>query len=119
MLVVSTLVKRDPNYSPERYAGRPFLAIMDQFVLSVALETPAETALTLNHFSSVIWEDKGDWRDLVIKHMEFSPTILTSLRQMWESNVQITRDSKVSISPWDFAKGVSGANFVPMMEKLN
>jgi hypothetical protein len=107
-----------PSSSPqERYAGKPFLKLVDSFVLKCigALDQPTEAALgqmtpklrqTFNH--------TGTWEEIVMHQLGFDPTIRSAIRDLWERNQEIARQNGATLTPMQFtemfvAKNVSNA----------
>jgi len=111
-------MKRDLEYDCNRYRGKPLLAILDQFVLSVALPPTPEQITVLNQAVEKIWGESGEWETMIIKHMGFGNDILMSLKGMWESNQNIAKTNGVSLTPWQFAKMVTDTNFAKHIDQI-
>ena len=102
---------------PDRYAGNPFLKLVDSFVLKCigALDEPSEAALeqmtpklrqTFNH--------TGTWEEIVMSQLNFDPTVRSAIRDLWDRNQEIARQNGVTLTPMQFtemfvAKNVTNA----------
>lgn len=71
----------------ERYEGKPFLRLLDSYVLDAigALDEANAKWLTEAepHFRATFEED-GSWREIVEKRMQFSPGMPAAIREVWD-----------------------------------
>ncbi|MBB4840739.1 hypothetical protein HNP52_003836 [Sphingomonas kyeonggiensis] len=71
----------------DRYAGKPFLRLLDSYVLDAIghLDAEQDTKLTAMEprFREVFGEE-GDWRAIVVARMRFPDGIAGAIRQVWD-----------------------------------
>ena len=91
----------------DRYAGKPFLRLVDAFVLkSIGHLDPSQDAL-LEQMTPKLQETfkrAGSWEDIVMAELRFEPEIRTAIRALWEKNQAIARQNGVSLSPQAFTE---------------
>lgn len=98
-----------------RYAGRPFLLLLDCFVLwSIGelpeFQTERLTALTPKLQST--YGSTGTWQEIVSAQMEFADKLPGELRAMWQRNTERARELHEHLSAPDWARTVVDQNFI-------
>lgn len=71
----------------DRYQGKPFLKLLDSYVLSAIgqLDAPTEAWLTENHaYFESIFGVKGNWREIVEQRMQFPEGTSAAILETWE-----------------------------------
>ena len=95
------LFKKKPQPA-DRYAGKPFLKLVDSFVLKCIGELdPAQEAVLRKMEPKLrqTYSCDGSWDDIIISVLHFSPDIRTSIRDLWLKNQAIARQNQVTLTP--------------------
>lgn len=96
-----------PKSKQGRYEGKPFLKLVDSFVLKCmgCLDSSQESPLeqmtprlraTFNH--------SGTWEDIVIAQVEFPPDVRASILNLWQKNLAIAKQRGVELTPMQFVE---------------
>jgi hypothetical protein len=96
--------KPDP---PDRYAGKPFIKLVDSFVLDCIGELDAsQSALLVQMLPKLqqTFHSTGTWQAIVMAQLDFEPSIVPSIRSMWERNQVIAKQNGVTLSPMQFVE---------------
>ena len=70
----------------DRYTGKPFLKLIDSYVLDCigGLDAASEVALAaMEPKLHAIYGGSGDWREMVAGEMEFPPSLPDQIRAIW------------------------------------
>jgi hypothetical protein len=105
----------------DRYAGKPFLRLLDSYVLDalgVLDDRTGVTLLTMEPKLREIYGLTGGWREIVAAQMEFPADLPTRIRQIWADG----HDAFVAAhghepDPLEFTKVFVDTNFVPVGEE--
>jgi hypothetical protein len=105
------------NYDdPEsRYYRRPFLRLLECYVLWSAGELTPELAASLEDLTPElrrVYDTDGTWQEIVEHEMDFTEALPTALRAMWERNQAAAADHDDDIDPEEWARHVVDSNFV-------
>lgn len=72
----------------DRYAGKPFLRLLESYVLDAIghLDPTSEAALTASEpeFRKT-FVATGNWREIVVARMQFPEGIQGAIREVWEA----------------------------------
>lgn len=71
----------------ERYAGRPFLRLLDSYVLDAIGHLDADAQATLTRLEPKFhdaFKATGDWRTIVTTTMKFPAGMPGAIREVWE-----------------------------------
>lgn len=99
--------KKRPQPPTDRYAGKPFLKLVDSFVLKSigALDEKTETLLQqMTPKFQEIYKHSGTWEDIVIAQLHFEPNIRTSIRELWAKNQEIAKQHGTVLEPMQFTE---------------
>jgi len=104
------------NSTDDRYAGKPFLKLVDAFVLKAIghLDPSQDEALQqMTPKLQATFKRTGTWEEIVMAELRFEPEVRTAIRDLWEKNQVIARQKGVSLTPQAFtemfvAKNVTG-----------
>src|SRR5262245_59608418 len=99
----------------DRYAGRPFLRLLDCFVLWSIGELPAGQAAQLTEITpdlQRVYGTTGTWQQIVSTQMNFTDQLPDKLRAMWERNTNLARERHEHLSSVDWARAVVDQNFM-------
>lgn len=70
----------------ERYAGKPFLELLDSYVLDAIghLDAGADAALTAREPQfRKLFGGTGDWRAMTVQRMQFPAGMAGAIREVW------------------------------------
>jgi len=98
-----------------RYEGRPFLKLLECFVLWSIGELPESQVEALDEMTPSLqatYGSSGDWRQIVAEQMDFPDTLPEALRGMWDRSVEAARSAHESVDPAEFARQVADRNFM-------
>jgi len=99
----------------DRYAGRPFVRLLDCFVLWAIGELPADQAAQLTEITpnlQRVYGSTGTWQEIVAEQMDIGETLPGKLRTMWERNTELARQRRERLSAQDWARAVVDQNFI-------
>jgi hypothetical protein len=99
----------------DRYAGRPFLRLLECFVLWSVGELSDDQSTSLREMTPHLqrtYGATGSWHDVVAAQMGFPTTLPSELRSLWERNKQAARDRGVGISAEEWTRAVVDDNFL-------
>lgn len=97
-----------------RYDGKPFLRLLECYVLWAVGQLSAEDAESLEAMSASLaatYGRDGTWQRIVAAEMEFPAELPSALRGMWERTLGDAGDKRDSIDPESWARQVVDTNF--------
>jgi len=97
----------------DRYAGKPFLKLVDSFVLKCIGELdPSQEAILVAMTPKLhaTFSTSGTWEDIVIERLNFPETIRTSISTMWSKNQEIAKQNGVTLAPMQFVEMFVASN---------
>ena len=98
----------------DRYEGKPFLRLLECYVLWSVDELPADLAEMLEGMTpnlASVYETSGTWQDIVAAQMEFPSDLVDTLRGMWDRALASAGDQRDAIDPESWAQQVVDSNF--------
>ena len=98
----------------DRYAGRPFLRLLECYVLDALGELDDAQRETLRRMEpklTAVYGTPGSWRDVVAAQMEFPASLPDQIREIWTRNVEAARSRGQTAIPEDFARAFVDQNF--------
>ena len=101
---------------PERYAGRPLLIVLENYVLDCIGELPPEKQALVRSVVQRTWGSGDDWRATVRAQLHLESNLDESLRGMWSRHREIAKQHSQSLHPIQFAKMVVDQNFAALIE---
>ena len=99
----------------DRYDGRPFLRLLECYVLSAIGELSDDHEATLTEITPKLqatYELVEPWPRIVEHAMELSSGVPRALLQLWQQNLAISAASGEAIEPEAWARQVVDKNFV-------
>lgn len=91
---------------PSRYDGKPFLRLLDCYVMDAigALDPGDDAALKAAEPAyRKSWGVQGDWRQIVEARMNFPAGMKGAIRELWEKGRPRFRAANgYEPNPWDF-----------------
>ena len=103
----------------ERYRGKPFLRLLECFVLRAIghlSATDAEALSAMTPKLRALYQKTGEWHEVVAAVMELPGAVEARIRDVWMSNSSLARDRGDVLGPEDFARMFVDANFPTMVE---
>ncbi|MCC9606685.1 hypothetical protein LOC68_16620 [Blastopirellula sp. JC732] len=97
-----------------RYEGKPFVRLIECYILSAIDELPAVYEQKLVEMVPALKETyniEGTWREVVAEVMQFPDSIDEELRGMWNHNQAIAAQKNQILSAEAFAQAVVDQNF--------
>jgi hypothetical protein len=97
----------------DRYAGKPFLKIVDSFVLKCIGELdPSQESLlvTMTPKLRETFSAGGTWEEIVIERLKFPSNIQESIYTMWTKNQEIAKQNGAALTPMQFVEMFVASN---------
>ncbi|WP_340586833.1 hypothetical protein [Erythrobacter alti] len=99
----------------DRYEGKPFLRLLDSYVLSAIGRLDEANAKWLTeaepHFRES-FEAQGSWKDIVVARMQFPEGMEASIREIWQKGrVQFLAQDGTEPDPVTFTHQFVDTNF--------
>jgi hypothetical protein len=99
----------------DRYAGKPFLKLLDSYVLSAIgeLGVDAERQLTsIEPRLREVYAAEGDWRSIVAGQMGFPDTLPARILEVWQAGrARFVEQAGVQPDPLEFTRTFVDTNF--------
>ena len=99
----------------ERYSGKPFLELLDSYVLDAvgALDAESDAALAAREAEfHRLFGASGDWRTIVEQRMRFPAGMARAIREVWEKgSVKFRAAQGRDPDPAEFARHFVDSNF--------
>jgi hypothetical protein len=92
------------NAEPERYAGRPLLIVLENYLLDCIGELPADKQTLARSVVRSAWGGGDDWKAKVREQLQLEPSIDEALRGMWSQNQQLAKQHNQVLHGVQFAK---------------
>jgi len=89
----------------DRYKGKPFLKLVDSFVMDCIGELDASQAALLDQMTpnfQATFSSAGTWQEIVMSELQFEPTVKDAIRQLWVKNQGIAIKNGVTLQPIEF-----------------
>jgi hypothetical protein len=101
----------------ERYAARPLLRLLDDYVLDVIGALPEETQPVLLEVVRLAYPNTpGDtWREVLENELELEPDLKRKILSMWLDYQQLTAGQGETGDPSEFAVSFVDENFTPLI----
>jgi hypothetical protein len=93
--------------SDDRYAGKPFLKLVDSFVLKTIGHLDPSQEAVLKEMTPKLQEAfkrSGEWEEIVMAELRFGPEVQGAIRDLWEKNQMIARQNGVPLTPLAFTE---------------
>jgi len=101
---------------PERYRGRPLLAVLENYVLAAIGELSPDRHAGIGR---IVREGfgglPGEWMQTVRQRLGLNEKLDDVLRQKWENSQAAARRSGLVLHPVQFAKMVADQNFAELI----
>ena len=90
----------------DRYAGKPFLRLVDAFVLDCIGELDAGQRRLLESMTPKLqqtFNHSGRWDEIVMAQLQWTDAIRPTVRDLWKRNQAIAKDAGTALSAVQFA----------------
>ncbi|MBD9458359.1 hypothetical protein IB241_11745 [Pseudomonas sp. PDM05] len=97
-----------------RYEGKPFLRLLECYVLAAIGELSDEQQATLRAMEPKLHEvygTSGSWQSVIEVQMDFPATVADKIRAIWQANVEKFANAGTAINAEDFAQHFVDTNF--------
>ena len=103
----------------ERYAGRPLLRLLDDYVLDVIGALPDETPPVLLKVVHLAYPNTPGhtWREVLENELELQPDLKRKILAMWLDYQQFMAGQGETADPSEFAVSFADANFAPLIDR--
>lgn len=105
---------------PDRYAGRPLLMILENYVLDCIGELSPEKQKNMASVVQSVFGGEEDWKQTMREVLHLDVAMDEQIRQMWQSNrgVDIAIQQVFGeVSPDQFAQMVVDSNFAHLVDQ--
>ena len=100
---------------PNRYAGRPLLIVLENYVLDCIGELPPDKQGSARSVVQRVWAGGEDWKATVRAQLHLEPSVEEALRGMWSRNQELAKQHDEPLHPIQFAKMVVDQNFAHLI----
>ena len=97
-----------------RYLGKPFLRLLECYVLDAIGKLEADQAEVLRRMEPKLGETygmKGTWQQIVSAQMALPESLPGKIRALWERQLEMATTRDASIAPSEFATAFVDQNF--------
>ncbi len=98
-----------------RYAGKPFLRILECYILKSIDALPEPDAKKLEDMTPKLRElygHAGEWWEIVAAKMDFPTDMPDKIQEIWKRNQILANSNKEDLHPEHFAQMFVDSNFV-------
>lgn len=98
----------------DRYAGKPFLRLLECYVLNAIGQLDAQQAESLRRMEpklANLYGTQGSWVEIVSSQMDFPATLPAQINAIWEKGLLQARQQGMAIDPNEFAMAFVDENF--------
>lgn len=100
----------------DRYAGKPLLIVLENYVLDCIGHFPEDKRATIVAVVNRVFGGGDDWKAAVRANLQLDESLDEHIRQMWARNQEIASETGQTLTPMDFAKMVVDENFSSLIE---
>lgn len=103
------------NVSSERYRGRPFLRLIECYVLWAIDRLPEDYGRALEEMTPKLQEtfgSTGSWQQIVAHEVDLSDEVHQGLRSMWQRNSELAAQNGTPLDAEAWVREVVDRNFV-------
>ena len=100
---------------PERYAGRPLLIVLENYVLDCIGALQPDKQELARSVVQKVWGGGDDWKETVRAQLHLESSLDESLRGMWSRNQELAKQHNQPLHPIQFAKMIVDQNFASLI----
>lgn len=104
----------------DRYQGKPFLRLLDSYVLDAIGQLGAEQEQVMRDAQPALaltFNFNGSWQELVSKQLDLPADFADSVRAMWTGYLAHAKEHGVAVGPNEFVEQFVGENFPSIFEE--
>ena len=104
--------KRKQERSPDRYAGKPFLKVIEAFILDAIGELPVEQRDLMQQITpklQEIYKSQRSWQGIVAEAMHWKPNAAANIRDQWKKVQELDAANSAGLLPAVFAQKFADA----------
>jgi hypothetical protein len=104
----------DSDQTMDRYDGKPFLRLLDCYVLDAIDQLTDEQRKALSLMEpklNAAYNSLASWQELVRTQMDLPTSFPDSVRRLWAGYLGAAKDQGLSVLPGDFVEQFVHANF--------
>lgn len=99
----------------DRYAGKPLLILLENYVLDCIGELPAEKRREMARVVKKIYGGGKDWKATLRSVLQLDKAMDEDIQGMWARNQETARKTRLTLEPEEFARMVIDQNFAPLL----
>ena len=102
------------DHVSNRYAGKPFLRLLDRYVLDAIVQLTDEQRqgfLRIEQKLKAVYNVSGSWQEIVRIQMDLPDTFRSAIRKLWDGYLYAANNQGVSVHPHEFAERFVDENF--------
>jgi hypothetical protein len=103
---------------PERYAGRPLLIVLENYVLDCIGELPPDRQALARSVVLRVWGGSEDWKATVRLQLQLELSMDEALRGMWSRNQEVAKQHNQELHGVQFAKMIVDENFAHLIDRI-
>ena len=100
----------------DRYAGKPLLILLENYVLDCIGELPLDKQAGLREIVKRVYGGGDNWKATLRDTLRLGESIDNSFREMWAKNQQIAKQANQTLTPEQFARMVVDQNFSELIQ---
>jgi hypothetical protein len=103
----------------ERYAGRPLLRLLDDYVLDIIGALPSDTHPVLLEVVRLAYPKTAGatWQEVLENELQLEPDLKSRIHAMWLDYQQFIADQGHKADPSEFAVSFADENFLPLINQ--
>lgn len=98
----------------DRYEGKPFLRLLDSYVLDAIdqlAERQRDGLVLMEPKLQSVYKSAGNWQEIVRTQMNFPPSLPQAIRKMWDGYMSAARSQGLPALPHEFVVRFVDENF--------
>lgn len=104
-----------PSLDSDRYAGRPLLILLENYVLDCIGHLPVDKSSSILTAVQRVYGGGDDWKATLRATLQLGDSLDDSLRRMWDNNQEIAKRDNQTLAPEEFARLVVDQNFADLI----
>ena len=98
----------------DRYIGKPFLRLLECYILRAIGELSADEEIKLEAMTSElqkVYNSDGSWHEIVAETMAIPESVAIQIGGIWKKNCELAKQNGEILLPQDFAEMFVDHNF--------
>ncbi|RQP25422.1 hypothetical protein [Piscinibacter terrae] len=99
----------------DRYDGKPFLRLLDSYVLDAIgqlTDEQREGLAVVEPKLNALYNSQGSWQEIVRTQMDLPPSFPDRIRKVWEGFLGAAKAQGLSVDPHEFVERFVDENFL-------